>query len=70
MKKELKNLFHSLKVKQDNQVNLKKCSFCNGQGWITEVVSRVPLKTVTDSCKQCNKSKIPNPNYRTGKLFN
>jgi DnaJ-class molecular chaperone len=50
------------------QINL--CHSCNGQGWITEIVSRVPLKTVTDSCKRCNKSKIPNPNYRTGKLFN
>jgi len=67
MKKEFKNILNSLFLNKDKTT---KCSFCNGQGWITEVVSRVPLKTVTDSCKQCNKSKIPNPNYRTGKLFN
>mgnify|MGYP001548401325 FL=1 len=45
------------------------CHSCNGQGWISEIVSRVPLKTVTDSCKRCNQDKIPNPNYRTGKLI-
>ena len=42
---------------------------CNGQGWTTEIVSKVPLKTVTDSCKRCNQSRVPNPNYRTGKLI-
>jgi DnaJ-class molecular chaperone len=48
---------------------ISQCHSCNGQGWITEIVSRVPLKTVTDSCKRCNQDKIPNSNYRIGKLF-
>lgn len=44
------------------------CHVCDGQGWITMIVSKVPLKTVTDSCRQCNSNKIPNPNYRTKKF--
>ncbi len=46
----------------------KDCYYCEGHGWVTTIVSKVPLKTVTDSCKQCNSTKIPNPNYRVGKL--
>ena len=47
---------------------ISKCHVCEGAGWITTLVSKVPLKTVTDSCKQCNSEKIPNPNYRVGKI--
>jgi len=47
---------------------ITKCHICDGAGWLTTVVSEVPLKTVTDSCKQCNSEKIPNPNYRVGSI--
>jgi hypothetical protein len=47
---------------------VNKCYVCEGTGWLTTVVSKVPLKTVTDCCKQCNSERIANPNYRTSKI--
>lgn len=63
MKKELQNLLNFL-LANDNQVEIIKCSFCDGQGWITLKISDNPLKTVTENCKRCNSSKTPNPYYR------